>query len=158
PAAPQGGDERSALEEMFDYGNAGLIGYLIVAMSVVAIALVIENFVSLRRERLAPPQLVDELEGLLDDENFPAAAELCEQDRTYLTRCVGAGLARLGQPFETILTAVREMQTEELVKLLQKLGWLSLLARMAPMLGLFGTAIGMFVAFGAVARSSASSP
>jgi biopolymer transport protein ExbB len=155
-AQDAGGGSGSALGEVFAYENAGLIGYLIVLMSVVALALIIENFMTIKREKLAPPDLIDELEALFDEENFQEAVELCEQEKVYLTRVVGAGLAKLGHPFETMQVALREMQTEESVKLFQKIGWLSLISATAPMMGLFGTVTGMFVTFSAIAAAGGS--
>lgn len=151
-AAPQ----KSTLEDMFAYENAGLVGYIIVLMSVVGVALVIENFMSIKREKLAPPDLIDELEALFDEENFQEATELCENEKNYLTRCVGAGLSKLGHPFETIQATIREMEGEESTKLFQKVGWLSLLSATAPMMGLFGTVTGMFVTFGTIASAGGS--
>lgn len=154
-AAPQA-EQTSALSDMFAYENAGLVGYIIVVMSVVSLALIIENFVSIKREKLAPPELIDELGALFDEENFQDAVELCENEKMYLTRCVGAGLSKLGQPFETIQTTIREMETEEATKLFQKVGWLSLMSATAPMMGLFGTVTGMFVTFGTIASAGGS--
>ncbi|MCB9870831.1 MAG: MotA/TolQ/ExbB proton channel family protein [Planctomycetes bacterium] len=65
---------------------------------------------------------------------------------------VAAGLAKLGHPFETMQSSVREMEDEESVKLFQKIGYLSLIAATAPMMGLLGTVTGMFVTFGDIAR------
>ena len=146
----------SAIVEVFKYENAGLIGYIIVLMSVVALALIIENFMTIKREKLAPPDVLDELEALFDGENFQEAVELCEQEKTYLTNVVGAGLSKLGHAFETMQTSLREMQTEETVKLFQKIGWLSLISALAPMMGLFGTVTGMFVTFSAIAAAGGS--
>lgn len=154
-AAPQA-EQTSALADMFAYENAGLVGYIIVVMSVVSLALIIENFVSIKREKLAPPELIDELGALFDEENFQDAVELCENEKMYLTRCVGAGLSKLGHPFETIQATIREMETEEATKLFQKVGWLSLMAATAPMMGLFGTVTGMFVTFGTIASAGGS--
>lgn len=147
------GEQPSFLAEVFDYEKAGPIGYLIMLMSVVAVALIIENFMTIKREKLAPPDLLDELEALFDGENFQDAVELCEQEKNYLTNVVGAGLSKLGHSFETMQTSIREMQTEESVKLFQKIGWLSLISAIAPMMGLFGTVTGMFVTFGKIASS-----
>ena len=143
----------SFLAEVFDYDKAGPIGYLIMLMSVVAVALIIENFMTIKREKLSPPDLLDELEALFDGENFQDAVELCEQEKNYLTNVVGAGLSKLGHSFETMQTSLREMQTEESVKLFQKIGWLSLISAIAPMMGLVGTVTGMFVTFGKIASS-----
>jgi biopolymer transport protein ExbB len=155
-AAAPAAEQSSALEEVFKYQNAGLIGYIIVLMSVVALALIIENFMTIKREKLAPPDLLDELEALFDGESFQEAVELCEQEKNYLTNVVGAGLSKLGHSFETMQTSLREMQTEESVKLFQKIGWLSLISALAPMMGLFGTVTGMFVTFSAIAAAGGS--
>lgn len=153
--APKSGGT-SPIVDVFRWENAGPIGYLIIVLSVVAVALVIENFMTIKRDKLAPPDLIDELEALFDGENFQDAVELCEQEKNYLTNVVGAGLAKLGHPFETIQTTLREMQTEESVKLFQKIGWLSLISAIAPMMGLFGTVSGMFVTFGKIADAGGS--
>jgi len=149
-------EDVSIMSEVFAYDNAGLIGYIIVLMSVVALALVIENFMTIKREKLAPPDVLDELEALFEGESFQEAVELCEQEKNYLTNVVGAGLAKLGHSFETMQTSLREMQTEEAVKLFQKIGWLSLISALAPMMGLFGTVTGMFVTFSTIAAAGGS--
>ena len=45
------------------------------------------------------------------------------------------------------------MGDEEAVKLHQKVGWLSLIANVAPMMGLLGTVTGMVIAFHTIATS-----
>ncbi|MEY3163171.1 MAG: Biopolymer transport protein ExbB [Planctomycetota bacterium] len=153
-AAPAEEASGSVLGDML--ANAGFIGYVIILMSVVSLALIIENFMSIKREKLAPPELVDELNALFEEQNYQQAIELCDQEKNYLTRVVGAGLAKMGHHFDTIQTGVREMETEESVKLFQKVGWLSLLSAIAPMMGLFGTVTGMFVTFGEIAAAGGS--
>ena len=152
--AQDDGEQKNALLDAF--GNAGIIGYVIVALSVVSLALIIENFVSIKRDKLAPPDIIDELEAFFEEENFQDAMDLCESERVYLTNVVQSGLAKLGHPFETIQSSVREMEEEETVKLFQKIGWLSLIAASAPMMGLLGTVTGMFVTFGKIAQAGGS--
>jgi biopolymer transport protein ExbB len=138
------------------FANAGVIGYIIMLMSIIAVAMIIESVATIKREKLAPPDMIDELEALFDGENFQDAVELCEQEKNYLTNVVGAGLAKLGHSFETMQVALREMQTEESVKLFQKIGWLSMMAGVGPMMGLLGTVTGMFDTFGSIAAAGGS--
>jgi len=152
--AQEAAESKNAIADMFS--NAGAIGWVIVAVSVVSLALIIENFMTLKRDKLAPPELVDELEALFDESNFQEALELCENERTYFTNIISAGLGKLGHPFDTIQTSVREMQDEESVKLFQKIGWLSLISATAPMMGLLGTVTGMFVTFAEIAAQGGS--
>ena len=63
--------------------DSGIFGWLIILLSVVALAVVIENFVSLKREKLAPPELIDEIQALFDEGQFQEAMELCENEPTY---------------------------------------------------------------------------
>jgi biopolymer transport protein ExbB len=138
------------------FANAGAIGWIIVALSIVSVALIIENFVAIKRDKLAPPDVIDELEALFEEEQFQEAMDLCESERVYLTNVVQAGLSKLGHSFDTLQGAVREMEEEETVKLFQKIGWLSLIAASAPMMGLLGTVSGMFVTFGTIAEAGGS--
>ena len=147
PVLAQDGGEGAATEKpsmLSDIvGNAGLIGAVIGILSIIALALVIEHFMSVKRDKLAPPHLIDEIEALFEEEKFQEAVEVCAAEPNFLTNTVGAGLAKLGHSFETIQVAFEEMHDEEEIKLHQKIGWLSLIAAVAPMLGLLGTVNGM---------------
>ena len=156
PATAPAAEGENIIVEVFKYDNAGLIGYLIVVMSIVAVALIIENFISITREKLAPPDMLGQIEAFFNEDDFEGAAQQCESTRCYLTNVIGAGLAKRDHAFETIQATLREMQTEESVKLFQKIGWLSLISAIAPMMGLFGTVTGMFVTFSDIAKAGGS--
>jgi len=133
--------------------DSGFIGWVIVALSVVALALIIEAFVSIKREKLAPPELVDEIQALFDEGQFQEAMELCENEPSFFTKVCSAGIAKIGHPFEVIQASLSEMGDEESTKLNQKLGWLAVVSALAPMLGLLGTVQGMILAFHQIAVS-----
>lgn len=133
--------------------DSGVVGWIICGLSVVALALVIEAFVSLKREKLAPPELIDEIQALFDESQFQEAMELCENEPTFLTKICGAGIAKIGHSFEVIQASLGEMGDEEAVRLHQKLGWLAVVGAVAPMLGLLGTVQGMIIAFHQIAES-----
>ena len=148
--APGAGNEKSAFDVFKD---SGAIGLLIVVLSIVALAVIIENFVSLKRDKLAPPELIDEIQALFDENQFQEAMELCENEPSFFTRLCGAGISKIGHPFETIEKSIEEMGDEESIKLHQKIGWLALISNVAPMMGLLGTVSGMVEAFNAIASS-----
>lgn len=135
--------------------GGGWIGYIIILFSVLGTSLVVEHFVNIRREKLAPPEVVDEVETLLNEGNYQEVLEYCEAKPCYFTRVVAAGVRKVGHPFETIQTAVREMQDEEATKLGTHISWISLVSAVGPMLGLFGTVWGMVGAFLKVAAAGA---
>lgn len=134
--------------------QAGEIGWLIIALSIVALAVIIENFVSLKRDKLAPPELIDEIQALFDEGQYQEAMELCETEPTFFTRICGAGVAKIGHSFDVIEKSIEEMGDEESVKLHQKIGWLAVISNVAPMMGLLGTVSGMVAAFRVIASSA----
>jgi biopolymer transport protein ExbB len=137
---------------------SGVVGYVIIALSVVALAMVIENVLSLRRDKLAPPELIDEVQSLFDEGRYQEAMELCEAENNFFARICSAGISKIGHSFDTVQAALQEMGDEETVKLHQKIGWLSVIGNTAPMLGLFGTVQGMIQSFQKIATTVNPSP
>jgi biopolymer transport protein ExbB len=159
-AAPQG-DQAAKDDSMSLLGlikASGLIGWIICAVSVVALAVVIENFLSLRRDKLAPPELIDEVQSLFDEGRYQEAMELCEGEQNLFARVCSAGIGKIGHSFDTIQAAIQEMGDEETVKLYQKIGWLTVIAAISPMLGLFGTVQGMILSFQKIATTVNPAP
>ncbi len=148
-AAPVAGP--SQLEEFFT--NAGKIGLLIIALSVVALTLIIKEVLAMRKDQLAPPEIIDEVEALFEANEFQEAIELCETEPSYFTNVVAAGLPKLNASFDAMEKSLEEMVEEETIKLHARLSWLSLIAGVAPMLGLMGTVNGMIGAFDIIAAS-----
>ena len=131
--------------------DSGFIGWVICAQSVLAMALVIEAYVSLKRDKLAPPELIDEVQALFDESQFQEAMELCEDQPTFFTKICAAGIAKVGHDYDVIVRSIEEMGDEETIRLHQKIGYIALCANVAPMLGLLGTVIGMIGAFATIA-------
>lgn len=150
-AEASGGDEGNTLGQFFN--DAGAIGAAIILLSVVALTLIVKNIMDMRKDQLAPPELVDELEALIEAEEYQEAIELCETEPCYFTNIVAAGLPKLNASFEAMEKSLEEMVEEETIKLHARLSWLSLIAGVAPMLGLMGTVNGMIGAFNTIAES-----
>jgi biopolymer transport protein ExbB len=136
--------------------GGGVIGWVIILLSIVSLALAIEHFVTIRRDKLVPPELIDEIEALFEEEEYQEALELCESEPNYLTNILSAGLPKINAGFEAMEKAMDEVAEEEAIKLHQKVGWLSLIGNIAPMMGLFGTVYGMIQAFNEITRLGAA--
>lgn len=152
PAAPTG--PASQMDDSF-WGlvkASGFIGYIIIALSFVALAFIIEDFMTLQTNKLIPPDLLDDIEKLLSEEAYEDALETCNSEPCLLGNMFTAALGNLDHGFEEMKKAASASLEEETVKLQQKISWLQLLAAIAPMLGLLGTVWGMILAFGQIAR------
>ncbi len=130
----------------------GLIGYTIIALSVVALALMIMHLVQIRARNLAPPDIVASLEPLLARGDVDEALRFCQDPRQhcFLTRVLDAGLTRFQRSafgvFE-LRAALEEAGQEQAAKLYRSTDGLGLIVGIAPLMGLLGTVVGMVGAF-----------
>ncbi len=133
----------------------GIIGLLVILMSLAAVALIAEHFLSIRRARFLPEPLEKALGEHLSVGNFGVAVELCRKSDTFLARVVEAGLARRGGMFGffDMQNAMQEVAEREVARLYRKLEYLAFIASAAPMLGLLGTVTGMIRSFNVIAST-----
>ena len=141
--------------------GGGPIGYLIVALSVAALALVVIEFLQLRRDNLIPPPKVEALKGMLAVGQAESALEYCllPANDCYLTRILAPALQRYQRSafgaFE-MKNALEESGAEETARLFRTLDAIGVIGAVAPLLGLLGTVQGMIGAFDTVALSGAN--
>ncbi len=146
--AGDGGSGKSLITIIFE---SGWPEWVLIVLSVVAVALMIQILVTVRREKLVPPDVLAEVETLIDEGSYEDALSLCETEDSFFTRIVGAGLGKMDRGFEAMLDAVSEVGEEQATILHQQVGYLSLIASSATMLGLFGTVFGMIGSFNVIA-------
>ena len=132
----------------------------LIACSVVAVALVIERFVSLRDHKVAPPKLTDEAITVSRTHVPPAAIVLQLEENSILGRVLAGGLRALAlnpRLSEDDLRATLEGAGREAAHELERyLSALATIASAAPLLGLLGTVIGMIEIFGSQGGTSGS--
>jgi biopolymer transport protein ExbB len=131
----------------------GAVGLVIILLSIAAVALVIEHALMLRPKVLMPPGLADEVRGLLSGGRTAQAAELCQTRPSFLSSVLSSGIAEVEGGWPAVEKAVEDSLAEHTARLVRKVEYLSVIANIAPMLGLLGTVMGMIVAFRQVAET-----
>ena len=155
-AAEEQAVHKKSMMELFE--ATGMVGYLMVACSIVGTTLVIEHIINLRRNKLAPDDLGEELQALIEEEAYDDAAELCEERPTYLTNLVGAALTMRHAGYEEMIGGLESAAAEETLKLNTHISYLSLIGNVAPLLGLLGTVTGMITSFQRIETLKAPTP
>ncbi len=149
------GGQKSWLEL---FQSTGTVGYLLLLVSIAGTALVIEHFTSIRRDKIAPPDLVDEFDALIEAENYQEAIELADDERGYLSNLIGNALRMRHAGYEEMVGVLEQTAAEETFKLNAKISYLSLLGNVAPLLGLLGTVTGMISSFQVIEKLKAPTP
>lgn len=127
--------------------DGGTVGWIIIVLSVATVALIIECGVNIRRDKVCRPELIDEIEALLEEDEVQEALELCESEPNFFTNMMASGLSRANFGYDDIKSSIENRGAVEVTKLQQKVGWILWLSNIGPLLGLFGTVVGMIVAF-----------
>ena len=152
-SAPDAGGAGISVLEMIRAG--GVIGLVIVVLSLVAVVLVVAHALQIREGALAPLHVTEELERLLSKGKVDSALAFCEDEgaRCFLANVMGSGLSRYKRsPFGALelKSALEEAGQEQVAKLYRSTDGLSLVATIAPMLGLLGTVVGINGAFATI--------
>ncbi|SIT66116.1 biopolymer transport protein ExbB [Ectothiorhodosinus mongolicus] len=136
----------------------GILMLPIMACSVIALAIVIERFWTLRRTEVVPPGLV------------AASLERVQQDRLdeqYLSslrqgsplgRILAAGLVNRRSSREVMKESIEEVGRQVAHRLERFLNTLGTIAAITPLLGLLGTVVGMIEVFAVITSVGVGSP
>jgi biopolymer transport protein ExbB len=117
--------------------------------SMIAMALIIERTLYLRRSKLLPPNLLEEVirvyyNGKVDDVMVGTL-----EKNSPLGRVLAAGLRNIQAPRELMKESIEEAGRGTAHDLERFLTTLGTIASLAPLMGLFGTVVGMIEIFGA---------
>lgn len=132
---------------------AGPIGWVILVLSFVMVGLVIEHFTSIKDDKLIPPDFVGMLQQAIEEKKYQDAMQFCETSDNYISRVMQVGLSEIRYGYSSMVESMSAIGEEESIKLNQKIGYLSLIGTMAPMLGLLGTVAGMISCFKTIAEA-----
>ncbi|MDD2700705.1 MAG: MotA/TolQ/ExbB proton channel family protein [Sideroxydans sp.] len=128
---------------------AGWPIWLLVICSLIAVTLIVERLIYLRGKNVIPPNLLDEVVNELKQRGVsPAMLERLSAG-SPLGKVFAAGLKNIKSAPEVMKEAIEETgraASHEMERFLTTLGTI---ASISPLLGLFGTLVGMIEIFGA---------
>jgi len=160
--APAKADQPQVIEKsLMDMWNAG--GWTMYPLGLFAIfgtTLIIYNAISIRQKKFLNPTGVKEVEKLVGQLQIAEAIEYCEKNPSPITNIIGSGLARADIreiDVQAVESAMEEASVEEFATPYVFINYLSVIASLAPMMGLYGTVSGMVKAFNTIAAEGAGS-
>ena len=119
----------------------------LVLLSILTLYLFVERLVTIRRAQSDPEVITDRIRQFVRTGDVDAAIAYCEDQNVPITRILRKGLERLGRPISEIQDAVQAAGKHETFELEKRTNLLASIAGIGPMLGFFGTVIGMIRAF-----------
>jgi biopolymer transport protein ExbB len=127
---------------------AGWPIYPLLLASIIAVALIIERMVSLRESKIVPPNLLDQVLAVYARQGVNAEVLDKLAKDSPLGEVLAAGLRNEKSPRHVMKEAIEEAGRAAAHNLERFLTTLGTIATAAPLLGLFGTVVGMIEIFG----------
>ena len=125
---------------------------------ILGLAIAIERIVYLNMATTNTDKLLDSLEDALNKGGVSAAKEVCRNTKGPVASIFYQGLDRSHEGIDIVEKSVVAYGSVQMGLLERGLIWISLFISIAPMLGFFGTVIGMIQAFDAIEAAGDISP
>lgn len=144
--------------------GGGIFMFPIGILSVWMIALSVFLTLQLSRKKFVPKNLQDQIMGYMSEVRVRSAIDAAAQDTSFLGRMVTSSYLNVDATDAESLgrgkveDAIADFTVRENLGTMTLIGYLSVIAQGATMLGLFGTVAGMVLAFDSMGLSGGSDP
>ncbi len=145
-AAAQAGEEATmSLADLYMAG--GWVMFLITLLSFVALYIFVERYLVITKATKIDANFMNRIKDYMYEGKVDAALQLCRKTNSPQARMVEKGITRLGRPLADVTAAIENVGRLEVHKLEKRFPTLATIAGAAPLMGFFGTVIGMVQAF-----------
>ncbi|MDM8003440.1 MAG: MotA/TolQ/ExbB proton channel family protein [Bacteroidota bacterium] len=145
PATAAAEEATMSLADLYLAG--GWVMYLITLLSFVALYIFIERYLVIRKASKSDANFMNRIKDYMYEGKVDAALQLCRKTNSPQARMVEKGITRLGRPLADVTAAIENVGRLEVHKLEKRFPTLATIAGAAPLMGFFGTVIGMVQAF-----------
>ncbi len=133
--------------------EGGWVMIPMVAFLLIAIFFTIERLFVISKAQRVDRNFSLNIRDYLLNGKIDSAKEMCRVQNTPVTRVIEKGISRLGKPTREITEAMETAGRLEITRAEKNLHFISLIARIAPMLGFIGTIFGVIVIFRDISNS-----
>ena len=142
------------MEIVFSGGIVGIaIMVLIILCSIAALALSVEQVLTLRESVLMPAGLREKVQQQLAAGNLKGAFQACDAEPCFLSFLLRTSLSEAESGWSAVEKALEDAAAEQTARLMRRVEYLAVIGNIAPMLGLLGTVVGLLFAFHEVAST-----
>ena len=133
--------------------KGGWIMLVLGVLSVIMVAIFIERWMALRKAAKVDTSFMNRINDYIHDGKIDSALTLCKSTDHPIARMIEKGITRIGRPLNDVNTAIENIGNLEITKLERGLPIIASISGGAPMLGFFGTVMGMIQAFWEMANA-----
>lgn len=145
-------DQEMTLLHLLEKGGWVMIPIFI--LFAIALFLFLERYFYIRKTAKLDNNFLFSIREMLYAGNVQGAVAYCKNSQFPIARLLEKGLNRLGSPIRDIETAIENTARVEIYNMEKNLGFISAIAKIAPMFGFLGTVTGMIRTFQSIASAN----
>ena len=154
-AAPARKKPSMIVQVIFGSGPLGFIlWFALFGSGAAAIYFIVDCSILVKPQKIMAQSLIDKVTAAMAEGDVLKALKACESEPGPLANILVAGFSHVEEGFDIIQEAIGTAADIETERLMQRLNWISVMANIAPMLGLLGTVQGMIMAFEGLATGA----
>jgi biopolymer transport protein ExbB len=146
-----------AIKDKFIEGDVRFMWPLLITL-ILGLAVSIERIISLNMATTNTNKLLTQIEDALESGGVEAAKDITKNTRGPVASIFTQGLMRMSEGIDMVEKSIVAYGGVEMGKLERGLIWISLFISLGPMLGFFGTVVGMVQAFDDIQAAGDISP
>jgi len=127
--------------------KGGWVIYVLLACSVVALAIALERLYNLLRAQNDADKLIGAVKRHLNQGRFLEALKFAKQERGPIAAVLAAGIQNYGRDLNEVERNMNLVAEQELYRMRKRLPALQIIATISPLLGLLGTVTGEIKVF-----------
>ena len=157
-AARTRGDSSESILTSVSHTSAPIVVVTVViaVMSFYLIALVVWMAIHYRTPAAIPPDLVRDVQNLLEQNKFNEAYHRLVEDSSFLARVLASGVRKLPAGVSQAQRAMELANEDATMEMEHRTTYLATVGTLGPMIGLVGTVYGMIMAFQVIALEGSS--
>ncbi len=127
--------------------KGGIVMIPILLLSLAAFYILIERYLYIRSVTKGRKDLMSHISRLLHTGDIKSAKMYADQDASATGKVILSGLEQVGKPIKEIETMMESATNIEIAEMEKNIGYLGIIAGIAPMLGFIGTISGIIRIF-----------
>ncbi|CCH56771.1 MotA/TolQ/ExbB proton channel [Fibrisoma limi BUZ 3] len=146
-SAASGAAPQQSLQLLDLVAKGGWVMIPIAFLFFCALYLIFERFFIIRAQTRTDAGFIDNVKDMVLQGNIKSAESFCKNQRTATGRIFEKAIGRIGSPIREIEATVETVGQIEIGRLERNLGYLGIIAGIAPLLGFIGTISGIIRIF-----------
>jgi biopolymer transport protein ExbB len=124
-----------------------IVWFVQIPLSIITLYLIIEHIITIKRQKLVPPGIAREIVTTIRQFGYKQLGARMPQRRDLVSTAVKKAVSHGATDASQLEQVAAESLQEQVTGLLRRVEWHNVIGNISPMIGLFGTVLGMIEIF-----------